>query len=211
MITTVFYGIFIAFAPLLVISTAFFYWAIRSGLLPAVRDPKALDRAIKAAKKDYKSSKKGKMNRRQTEEGMIWYDTKNQGSDSYLFKKWMEFGAGFYGLMALFTYGVIETGEIIDFFSNFTSIADFIDRIGIGMLIDFIIESIINFFRALLWPFYWGDSFDSTRNALIYLAEAYLGYRVGRHLSFTMLSKEADFKARFTAAQSGQEDQSGSS
>lgn len=193
----IFAGIFVAFLPSLAISAAFFYWAIKSGLLPTVSDARYLDKAIKAVKQDYQSAKKGKKGQRRSEDGMIWYDSHHQGNGNFLFRKWMAFGAGFYGLMALFTYAVIEYQEIVDFFSNFTSIQDFINRIGIGMLIGFIIESIINFLLALVWPLTWVIELSFPR-AVIYLVEAYIGYRVGRSWAFSALQKtpEKDGQAK---------------
>ena len=187
MISTLFFGIFEAMLPLVLASALMYYYAVRTGLLPSVRSPKELEIALKQVRKDYQAEKKGKKRRRQSDD-MIWYDDKPQ-HPNYVLKKWLSFGGGFYGLTALVTYAVIEYAEIVDFFANFTSIADFINRIGIGMLIDFIIESIINFVLSLAWPLYWMTELPKDSVFIIYLIEAYIGYRIGRILAFVALRR----------------------
>jgi len=70
-------------------------------------------------------------------------------------KKWMKFGGGFYGVMAFITYVHIEVYQLIDFVRNFTSFQDFLDSIGLMMIINFFIEAIMNLVTAFLWFFYW--------------------------------------------------------
>lgn len=72
-----------------------------------------------------------------------------------LHKKWMRFGGGFYGVMVFITYIHIEVYQIIDFARNFTSFQDFIDSIGLSMIINFFIEAFTNLITAFLWFTYW--------------------------------------------------------
>jgi hypothetical protein len=70
-------------------------------------------------------------------------------------KKFVKFGGGFYGILALMTYLYVEFNQFVDFFKNFTSLSDFIDSIGFKMLINFFIEAIMNLVTAFMWPIYW--------------------------------------------------------
>ena len=70
-------------------------------------------------------------------------------------KKFIKFGGGFYGILALMTYLHVEFNQIVDFFKNFTSLSDFIDSIGFKMLINFFIEAAMNLMTAFMWPIYW--------------------------------------------------------
>ncbi len=72
-----------------------------------------------------------------------------------IYNKYLKFGGGFYGAVALITYLHIECYQVIDFINKFTSLSDFIDRIGLGMLIKFFIEAIMHFITAIIWPTYW--------------------------------------------------------
>lgn len=81
--------------------------------------------------------------------------TKKTNLKQMIYKKYLKFGGGFYGALAFITYLHIEFYQVIDFCKKFTSISDFIDRIGIGMIINFFIEAIMNFITALIWPVYW--------------------------------------------------------
>ncbi len=72
-------------------------------------------------------------------------------------KKFIKFGGGFYGILALMTYLHVEFNQFIDFFKNFTSITDFIDSIGFKMLINFFIEAVMNLVTAFIWPVYWSN------------------------------------------------------
>lgn len=60
-----------------------------------------------------------------------------------------KFGGGFYGAIAFLTYVYIEVLEIIDFVQNGELVISF------GALIEFFIESFMNFIMAIAWPAYW--------------------------------------------------------
>ena len=70
-------------------------------------------------------------------------------------KKFMVFGAGFYGIVAFITYLHIEVYQIIDFVQKFKGWQNFIDSIGFGMLLNFLLEAIMNLVTAFIWPVYW--------------------------------------------------------
>src|SRR5690554_3823139 len=62
----------------------------------------------------------------------------------FLANKWLSFGGGFYGLVAVLTYIIVEAQEIFDLF-NMPGEGDVFSGIGIGMLVRFFIDSLLNF------------------------------------------------------------------
>lgn len=89
--------------------------------------------------------------------------------------KWFRFGGGFYGLVALYTWLLIEWDEIYDLV---TGLGDLLFRLDINILVNFIIGSVMNFVTAIAWPFHWMGKIDNGRPWL-WLLIAYLGYRGG--------------------------------
>lgn len=89
--------------------------------------------------------------------------------------KWFSFGGGFYGLVALYTWILIEWDEISDFIMG---LGDLVLRFDLGVLIRFFIDSIMNFVWAIAWPMYWLRAAD---NPWIWFGVAYAGYWLGTH------------------------------
>lgn len=91
--------------------------------------------------------------------------------------RWFRFGGGFYGLVALYTWLVVEWGEVLSFLGGLGDIILNLDPGAlIGLLIKFFIESIMNFVVAISWPAYWlREAHDPW---LLFLA-AYAGYWLG--------------------------------
>jgi len=74
---------------------------------------------------------------------------------AFLYKKWMKFGGGFYGIVTFLTYLHIEIIEVIDFFQSFFGTESILSKLGLMLFVEFFVDSIINFVYAFLWPFYW--------------------------------------------------------
>jgi hypothetical protein len=96
--------------------------------------------------------------------------------------KWLSFGGGFYGLVGLLTYAVVELGEIADFFRGFESISGFIRNISFDMVIRLFIEGLMNFIVAIAWPLYWLDMIVG-QYIWIWFLVAYGGYWLGARLA----------------------------
>ena len=103
----------------------------------------------------------------------------------------MSFGGGYYGIVALITYAVVEFAEVRSFLANFEGIAHFIETIGIEMLIDFFINSIMNFVAAIGWPAYWIAEVDRA-NIWIWFLASYLGYSLGNHFAYDLMKKQLE-------------------
>ena len=95
--------------------------------------------------------------------------------------KVMSFGGGFYGTMSVITYLLIEMVEIWQFLAKIFGPGSWFENIGIGMLVDFIINSIMNFIAAILWFNTLAD-YLPVGNGWVWLAAAYIGYLAGLKL-----------------------------
>ena len=103
---------------------------------------------------------------------------KNFSATGVLTSKWVQFGGGFYGLVAVLTYIVVEAKEVIDLFSSETGIMDAISSIGFGTLIKFLLESLMNFITAITWPVFWMGEGDAP--FWQWFLVAYAGYFIGQ-------------------------------
>jgi hypothetical protein len=92
--------------------------------------------------------------------------------------KWLRFGGGFYGVVGLLTYAVVELGEIRDFFTQFDGLASLISDISVDLFIGLFIDSIKNFVVAIAWPIYWLSDIRSD-HIWIWFVVAYLSYWAG--------------------------------
>ncbi len=150
-------ALFIAGIPLFLLSLLLVSWALHRGWLTgtSVKELQGSLDALKKAQKDKNNSEK---------------------VDPAL-GKWLRFGGGFYGLVALYTLLVIE---VVDVFHFLAGLADLVIdlRLGavIGLAIEFLINSIMNFVQAIGWPAYW---LSGSRDAWYLLFAAYAGYWLG--------------------------------
>ncbi len=119
---------------------------------------------------------------------------KHDKKKDFLHHNWLKFGGGFYGIVALVTYALVELEEIIDFFRNFESFSHFIDTIGISLIINFFINSLLNFITAITWPVHWMSEID-TDQKLMWLLAAYLGYLAGARLAHVFVERSASLDA----------------
>ena len=153
------YPFVMAGVPLFILSFLLVFWAIKHEYISA--DDKKAD--LRGFKKEYNKDKSAhKVNR--------------------IHRKWLFFGGGFYGLMALVTYVHVEAIEIYDFFLGYTTFADFIDQVSISAVISLIIESFLNLIPAFIWFLYWPKHIVM-QNGLYWLIAAYIGYQLGTNFA----------------------------
>jgi hypothetical protein len=136
------------------------WWAIKKGYVDPVSSVKSLEKAVKKRNKDKELKKEG----------------------DAVHRKWLAFGGGYYGVVALLTYAVVELGEIRDFITQFGGIADLFRNLSFDLLIDLVINSFMNFVVAISWPAYWLAEFDRG-DIWIWFIVSYAGYWVGGHLA----------------------------
>lgn len=136
-----------------------FNWLYGAGQLPREAGHKAIRDHLDSLRKHHKTSKTRRGN--------------------YLYRQWMLFGGGFYGLSVLWTLLVIETLELIGFIVDFDMQALLADGV-VAMLISFALAQLGNIVSALLWFGYWPDNGGAV---IPWVVMAYAGYLYGIHLA----------------------------
>jgi len=109
----------------------------------------------------------------------------------FLHSKWVTFGGGFYGLIALLTFIVIELLQIVNFWLNVSGWQDITALFTIQALISMFVDSIINMVKAAIWFTYWPEVFN-TDNFIAWAIVAYLGYRLGAKFAKDYLLKQRE-------------------
>lgn len=128
-------AIFIVGIPVALISYALAYYTLKkTGLELNKLEELEKSKNLKTAKKQISSKSQDNLG--------FW--------EKLFLKEWMKFGGGFYGMVTFLTYIHIEFIEIIDFVQALDQIS-----LSIGSIINFFVNSIVNFVRAFAWPFYW--------------------------------------------------------
>jgi hypothetical protein len=150
-------------------------WLIHSDRLANFADHKELDAHIKGFKKDKKDKKKRKEKYRENDLAL---------------KKWLQFGGGFYGTAALYTFIVNEIADIARFTVKVLNVFNWRIDWTLGAIINFLVETFVdfiinsfqNFLAAILWSMEWGDSASNMQVPFNFLM-AYAGYWVGARLA----------------------------
>ena len=107
----------------------------------------------------------------------------------FLHSKWLTFGGGFYGLVALLTFMYIEIEQMVQWLLKATGFQYFLDLLTISTIINMFIESILNMIKAAIWFTYWPDVFD-IGNGIVWILAAYIGYRAGAKLAQNYVLKK---------------------
>jgi len=168
-ISIIFAAIFKLALPVAAISFGIVWWAMHRGLLKERGEVQALTAEIKAMSKLKKKDK----------------------PDMHpLHSKWMKFGGGFYGTVAMYTYGLVEFNELRTFIAEFGGFAAFVSNLSINVLIDIFIEGVMNFVVAISWPVYWIAEFGAER-IWIWGGVAYAGYWLGMKAALHWINRES--------------------
>jgi hypothetical protein len=146
--------------PMSALSWLMFNWLYGAGQLPREAGHKAIRERLLEIKKHHKTNKSKHGN--------------------YLYKQWLFFGGGFYGLAVLWTLLVIEVQELIGFIMNFDLTALLADGIA-ALLVTLFFSQLANILTSLFWFGYWPD--DGGLTAIIWIIAAYCGYLYGIHLA----------------------------
>ncbi len=172
--------------PIAATSLVLVWWALRQDYLGGAN---SLDEYEQWKKAESQNSKAEKKRRKQAKRDPVAAAAEvNSGAEDRqpakrkfdpLHSQWSEFGGGFYGVVALFTYAVIEIGEIRDFLSSFTEL---LRGELISMVVNFFIESLKNFITAITWPAFWLGRIHSEQ--WLWFAGAYGGYWLGARAAF---------------------------
>ena len=103
---------------------------------------------------------------------------------AFLYKKWMKFGGGFYGVLTFITYLHIEIYEVIDFVQSFIGTESLIIKSVLVLFVEFFVDSIINFLYAFLWPVYW-FKYLPIGSYLVWICVVFICYIAGTRLAIS--------------------------
>ena len=167
----VFWALLMVGIPIGVFTLAIVWWALQRGHFQETLDIKALEREIKAMSKNNKKNKK-----------------EDKPDLHPVQKKWAKFGGGFYGIVAFFTYLVVEVTEIITMIMNFGGFFGFLKQLDLDVIINMFVEALTNFISAMVWPLYWMRRID-TDQTWVWFVMAYAGYWLGLKLAQVLIQR----------------------
>ena len=162
--------------PIAAFTLAIVWWSLERGHFKESQDFRALGRELKAM------SKKRKKN-------VADHQTKQHP----VMNKWAKFGGGFYGMVAFFTYIVIEIKEIIGMVVSLGGFIDFLKQLDIGLIISILVDAFTNFIAAMVWPAYWLKRIDTDQTWLWFVV-AYWGYWAGLKLAQLLHQRRSSAK-----------------
>ncbi|MCW8871734.1 MAG: hypothetical protein OQK01_03840 [Xanthomonadales bacterium] len=168
MLLELFRATLIAGLPVAAASYGLVWWSLRQGYIGSVNSLKEMERGFKrrskersAAKKDQKRSRKAGEKTKARSLGLTLASVRQQAQQpgpsvlNTFHGKWLAFGGGFYGVVGMLTYGVVELRELRDFFLGFESFYELFANFGINMLVGILVDAVTNFVAAIAWPVYW--------------------------------------------------------
>ena len=167
MIINTFAAIFKLGLPVAVLSWFILKQLYARGELDRTHDSKTVAQSIKQIRKERKKNKNLKTNLVQT--------------------KWMQFGGGFYGTAALWTFLAIELKELTSLFTDFPGFATLMENGLLNLIVSLLVNQFTNFVAAMVWFTYWAEGGVSIA---IWIGAAYGGYLLG------MLSAKNDWYPR---------------
>ena len=154
-------SVLMAAMPIGAFTFALVLWALRGGHFEEAQDADKLEDEMEAMAKAHKKA-----------------DRKERRSQHPLRRKWASFGGGFYGIVAFFTWVVIEVQDIVATVAGFGGFTDFLRQLDVDLIVDMFLEAIFNFVAAVTWPVYWMSSVDM-QYAWVWFLAAYAGYWLG--------------------------------
>ena len=176
MIGEFFRALFQAGIPIAVTSFLLVWWAQKNGYINPVSGLKEFENEVKNLSKAKSRNKKKK------KDGIDEADLEDIHQMNPVHNKWLSFGGGFYGVVGLLTYAVVELGEIRDFITQFDGFLSLISDITLELFIGFFINSLMNFVVAIAWPAYWLSDISSDY-IWVWFVAAYAGYSAGVRLA----------------------------
>ena len=105
-----------------------------------------------------------------------------------LLDKWLDFGGGYYGIVALLHLVFIELAQIKEFISGWQGLSAFIDDLGIGTIVNFFVEQFMNFVAAICWPVDYLSRFSIFEIA-VFIAITYVVHEMARKLARKEINK----------------------
>lgn len=107
-------------------------------------------------------------------------------SNNYIHKKWLSFGGGYYGLLALLTLTYIEGLELYNLFLIRDQLPELLAALDRDSVLDIIQSQIMNIVDAAIWFQYWPDHIEMA-NGWVWLGISYGAYFAGHHIARRLL------------------------
>jgi hypothetical protein len=164
---------------------ALVWWSLRQGYIGPAGSVREVERGFKQISKQKSAARKERKRQRLAPGQEITPQPLLAGAAqgmSPVHSKWLAFGGGFYGVVGLLTYGVVELKELRDFFLGFESLSALFAQFGLNMLIGLLVEALKNFIVAIAWPAYWLSDIRSD-HIWIWFLVAYAAYWAGAKLA----------------------------
>ncbi|GAA6205085.1 hypothetical protein [Thalassotalea sp. SU-HH00458] len=105
---------------------------------------------------------------------------KNKKNLPFFHSKWVTFGGGFYGLIAMLTFLIIEILQIVNFWLGVSRWKDVTDLFSIGALIAMFVDSLKNMITAAIWFTYWPNKLPAS-HFILWILICYGCYRAGAY------------------------------
>ncbi|MFT5483989.1 MAG: hypothetical protein ACI9GW_002649 [Halieaceae bacterium] len=176
MLTEVFRAIFLGALPVMVFSFAILQWSITTGRMQKFTGEDGL--ATQHARHAKSVGKTG----RPKDTSFIEQLSDERSRGDIFHGKLMSFGGGYYGTMAILTYLLIEVVEIWQFMVQALSPNTSFGEIGLGLVIEFFVNSLLNLIAAFIW-FMTLPEYINISEGLVWLGASYLGYLAGLRLT----------------------------
>ena len=173
-VVEVFWALLMVGVPIAVFTLALVWWALHRGHFQESLDTRALDREMKAMSKNHKKK-----------------DKKDQATQHPVQRKWAKFGGGFYGIVAFFTYIVIEVTDFTTTILSFGGFTDFLRQLDFSLIIGIFVEALTNFIAAMIWPIYWMERIETDQTWIWFLV-AYAGYWLGLKQAQAIFQRRKD-------------------
>ncbi len=164
--------------PVALLTFLVLQWSIASGRLSRFDREENLHRQYKKHTKQARKLR-GNTETGQEDDEQPWF--RKRAAGDLFHNKVTFFGGGYYGTMAVLTYILIETVEIWKFLAELLNPSTWLNKIGVDLIIDFIVNSITNLVAAFVW-FHTLPEYITIDNGFIWLAASYLGYLLGLRL-----------------------------
>lgn len=181
MVFEFFRALLLAGLPVGLASYFLFSWALRRRPPGSVTSLKALEREIKQQKKERAKQKKANKRDLATTLAEGAHFSRDSQLD-HIHNKWLTFGGGFYGVVGLLTYAVVELKDLWNFVIGFESVWALLAQFGLDTLIGLLVEALRNFIVAIAWPAYWMSDIRSD-HIWLWFVLAWIGYWAGAKLA----------------------------
>ena len=89
--------------------------------------------------------------------------------------KWMQFGGGFYGAAALWTFFIMEMQQVLELLGDWTPVREALDDGLVAAIIALFVNQLMNFIDAIIWFMYWSGG---GAHIWVWFVVAYVAYQL---------------------------------